>query len=100
MSAERYVVGFNQLIPSLAFSFDSLRPGTHETLASFFFFFEWEGQKICRSNILERRNIYKTLTRRQSGRKKRAEGQKLKPPTEVKHNTEPNRLQLTQKGTN
>jgi hypothetical protein len=41
------------------------------------FLFEWEGQKICRSNILERRNIYKTLTRRQRGRKKRAEGQKL-----------------------
>jgi hypothetical protein len=35
------------------------------------FFFEREGQKICRSNILERRYTYKTSTRRQREEKRK-----------------------------
>jgi hypothetical protein len=40
-----------------------------------FVFLKREGQKICRSNILERRNTYKTLTKTKKGGGKKEEGQ-------------------------
>jgi hypothetical protein len=51
-------------------------------------FFERDGQKICRSNILERRNTYKTLTKtKKRGRGGRKKKSKTRLPTETKNNS-------------
>jgi hypothetical protein len=49
--------------------------------------------------IREEKQLQDTHTKT-TREKKESRKAKTQPPTEVKHNTEPNRSQLTQKGTN